>query len=80
MFEKCDNLHELTVDENIADCTGKSWSEWCAILDGWRGDKNRFATIAQYLTDQYQVRRLWAQAIAVYYRSQAANRNEAARV
>ena len=79
MLEKR-NLHECMADENIADCTGKSWIEWCAILDGWRGDKNRFATIAQYLTDQYQVRRLWAQAIAVYYRSRQGRRSDAAQV
>jgi Domain of unknown function (DUF4287) len=80
MTEKCDNLHEVSANENIADCTGKSWGEWCAILDGWRGDKNRFATIAQYLTDQHQVRRLWAQAIAVYYRSRQGRRSDAAQV
>jgi hypothetical protein len=66
------SIHEFIADENISDCTGKSWSEWCTLLDGWRGDKNRFATIADYLTDQHQVRRLWAQAIAVYYRSSRA--------
>jgi len=73
MMEKRGHIHEFTADENIADCTGKSWYEWCAILDGWRGDKSRFVPIADYLTEQYQVRRLWAQAIAVYYRSRAAS-------
>jgi hypothetical protein len=79
MMEKRNN-HEFAADENISGCTGKSWCEWCGILDGWSGDKSRFAPIADYLTEQHQVRRLWAQAIAVYYRSKAASRNDAARV
>ena len=64
--------HDFLADESIDYCTGKPWSEWCAIIDMWEGDKQRLAPIAQYLTDHYRIRRLWAQAIAVYYRSQQA--------
>jgi hypothetical protein len=69
MLRKSSNTHDVFPDENICDCTGKPWSEWCAIIDMWQGDKKRLAPIAQYLTDHYRIRRLWAQAIAVYYRT-----------
>jgi hypothetical protein len=69
MFRKSSNTYDFFPDENICYCTGKPWSEWCAIIDLWRGDKNHYAPIAHYLTEQYRIRRLWAQAIAVYYRS-----------
>jgi hypothetical protein len=68
MQGKSSDRQDLFSDEAICGCTGKKWEEWCAILDAWRGNKNSFAAIAQYLTDQYYVRRLWAQAIAFYYR------------
>jgi len=68
MIETRSDTEQFLTDEHIADCTGKNCAEWSAIIDRWRGNKNSFATIAHYLTEQHNVRRLWAQAIAVYYR------------
>ena len=73
MTEKSSDTQDFSSDADIARCTGKKWAEWCALLDTWRGNKNSFATIAQYLTEQHAVRRLWAQAIAVYYRRMMRN-------
>jgi hypothetical protein len=54
-------------DEQIQQCTGKTWGEWVTLIDRWTGKKNSIAAIAHHLSDHHYVRRLWAQAIAVYY-------------
>jgi hypothetical protein len=55
-------------DEYIQQHTGKTWGEWVTLIDSWTGEKRSIAAIAHHLSDHHHVRRLWAQAIAVYYR------------
>jgi hypothetical protein len=71
MVTQNDTGQPLHPDEQIHVCTGKQWAEWRAIIDSWDGEKQKRAAIASYLMEQHQVRRVWAQAIAVYYCSQA---------
>lgn len=60
--------HYLTItDTQVRAGTGKSWKEWLALLDQWKGDTRSFTEISRYLTRQYQIPHSWAQAIAVYY-------------
>jgi hypothetical protein len=59
--------HSAISDEQIRGNTGKGWTEWLSVLDNWNGEKKSFVAIADHLVKHYNVRRLWAQAIAVYY-------------
>jgi hypothetical protein len=64
---------EVNVDDQLLTCTGLTGNEWCTILDAWHGRKDSLAAIAHVLTSRCGVRRLWAQAIAVYYRRKHLN-------
>jgi hypothetical protein len=63
-----DDDTETNVEEQLLTCTGLSGNEWCALIDLWQGRRDSLAAIAHVLTSRCGVRRLWAQAIAVYYR------------
>ena len=47
--------------------TGKSWSEWFAILDAADATKMTHAEIAAYLHEQHRVSPWWSQTITVGY-------------
>ena len=61
-------LNLSAINEDLQPLTGKTWKEWCEVLDAWGGETKNFATIATYLMMRYQLRRLYAQMIAVYYK------------
>jgi hypothetical protein len=61
-------LNVRAITEDLQPLTGKSWKEWCDLLDAWDGETKNFATIATYLIRHYRLRRLYAQMIAVYYK------------
>ena len=54
--------------EDLQPLTGRSWEEWCDLLDVWEGETKNLSTIVMYLTQHYGQRRLYAQMIAVYYK------------
>ena len=54
-------------DKQVKEATGKSWKEWCELLDRWDGRTDSLTAVVKYLIEVHQVRRLWAQMIAVYY-------------
>lgn len=47
--------------------TGKSWSEWFAILDAWDMETKGQNTTARYLYDTYDISPWWSQAITIRY-------------
>jgi hypothetical protein len=55
-------------DQQVKEATGMSWQEWCELLDRQDRQAESLSAIVQYLVKDHQVRRLWAQIIAVYYR------------
>ena len=60
--------YRASTDEDLQPLTGKSWKEWCDLLDAWEGETKNLSTIAMHLTRYYGMRRLYAQMIAVYYK------------
>ncbi len=61
-------LNARAISEDLQPQTGKSWKEWCELLDMWDGETKNFTTVATYLMLHYQLRQLYAQMIAVYYK------------
>jgi hypothetical protein len=57
-----------STDDDLRPLTGKSWQEWCDLLDAWEADTKNLSTIALHLTKHCGLRRLYAQMIAVYYK------------
>lgn len=55
-------------DEELRALTGKSWKEWCELLDTHDARNLSLTAITNYLIQQHHLRRLWAQTIAVYYK------------
>jgi hypothetical protein len=60
--------YRASTDEDLQPLTGRSWKEWCDLLDAWEGETKTLSTIAMHLTRYYGMRRLYAQMIAVYYK------------
>ncbi|WP_423922931.1 hypothetical protein ACPEEZ_03710 [Frigoribacterium sp. 2-23] len=54
-------------DARLASGTGRSASQWFAILDGLGANRWSHAQIAARLEDEYEVPRWWAQGITVSY-------------
>jgi len=57
-----------STEEDLQPLTGKSWKEWCELLDVWDEETKNFCTIATHLMKDCGLRRLYAQMIAVYYK------------
>ena len=55
-------------NEDLQPLTGKSWTEWCDLLDARGGATQNLSTTVTYLMMHYGLRRLHAQMIAVYYK------------
>jgi hypothetical protein len=55
-------------DEELRAVTGKSWKDWCELLDTSDARNLSLTAITNYLILHHQLRRLWAQTIAVYYK------------
>jgi hypothetical protein len=55
-------------DQDLQPLTGKSWKEWCDLLDAWDDEVKNLSAITTHLMKHYELRRLYAQMIAVYYK------------
>ena len=60
------HMHQLS-DEPITIATGRNWQEWVTLLDSWRVGDPSLVAIVTHLMTNYELRRFWAQTIAVYY-------------
>ncbi len=47
--------------------TGRSWDDWCDLIDEWPGSSDGHAGIASYLQSEHGVDAWWAQGITVGY-------------
>lgn len=65
----------LMTDAEIQMLTGRTWQEWSRLIDVWGGETRGFAAIASYLIEHHNLRRLWAQMIAVYYKQEWCSRH-----
>ena len=54
-------------DAAVAAKTGKTWDEWCAILDAAGGMTIGHTAIAAYLRDHHSVPPWWSQEVTVGY-------------
>jgi len=54
-------------DAVIAEKTGRTWEEWVRVLDGHAADRMQHSDIAKLVSDTYNVRPWWTQAVTVGY-------------
>lgn len=54
-------------DAAIRRGTGKTWDEWFALLDGWRGMERTHLEIARHLAEEHGLGGWWAQSVTVGY-------------
>jgi hypothetical protein len=57
----------LVSDEAVAERTGRSWSEWLAVLDGWGAAERTHTEIARYVNAEHGVPGWWSQTVTVGY-------------
>jgi len=60
-------LDPVVSDDSLHNATGKSTTEWFAILDAWGAVERSHRDIARYLQDEHEVSGWWAQTITVSY-------------
>jgi hypothetical protein len=63
-------------DDAVTKATGKSWDQWCTLLDTAGAARRTHREIAQHLHEQHGVPGWWAQMVTVGY-EQARGRREA---
>jgi type II secretory pathway pseudopilin PulG len=58
-----------TSDAAVAQATGRSWNQWCDLIDDWIGDQPApdHTTIAAYLADELGIDPWWSQSITGGY-------------
>lgn len=56
-----------TSDETVRARTGRSLTEWFALLDHWGASNRKHPDIAKWLTAEHSVTGWWAQSITVAY-------------
>ncbi len=54
-----------TSEDAVQAATGRSWDDWCDLIDKWPGSSNGHAGIASYLQAEHGVDAWWAQGITV---------------
>ncbi len=54
-------------DDAVRDATGRSWDEWCDVLDAWPGKDDGHSAIAAHLVEEHEVPGWWAQTVTVGY-------------
>jgi len=54
-------------DAVIAEKTGRGWAEWVRVLDGHAAERMPHSDIAKLVSDTYNVRPWWTQAVTVGY-------------
>jgi hypothetical protein len=57
----------LVSDETVANRTGRTWSEWFAVLDESRAHERSHTEIARYLNAEHGVPGWWSQTVTVGY-------------
>lgn len=56
-----------TADASVSAATGKSWDEWCDVIDAWPGRTEGHTATAAYLRETHDVDAWWAQTITIGY-------------
>lgn len=54
-------------DDAVRAATGRSWEEWCDILDAWPGHGEGHTAIAAHLQERHGIDGWWAQTVTVGY-------------
>lgn len=54
-------------DESVQAATGRSWDQWCDLIDAWPGRSDGHAAIAKFLQESYEIDAWWAQTVTVGY-------------
>jgi hypothetical protein len=54
-------------DEVIRTNTGKSWNEWCDVIEAWPGHTDGHTAIARYILDTTDLNGWWSQGVTVGY-------------
>jgi uncharacterized protein YndB with AHSA1/START domain len=61
-------------DEAVRKRTGKSWSQWFAVLDRWGAARKGHAETARHLGDRHGLAPWWAQTVTVRYEQERKGR------
>ncbi len=56
-----------TSEDAVQAATGRSWDDWCDLIDEWPGSSNGHTGIASYLQAEHGVDAWWAQGVTVGY-------------
>ena len=54
-------------DESVIAATGKSWDDWCDLIDRWPGRNDGHTAIAAYLASDHGVDMWWSQQVTGGY-------------
>ena len=54
-------------DEQVRERTGRTWNQWCEVIDAGPGRSAGHTAIATFLEQDYDVDPWWAQAVTVGY-------------
>jgi hypothetical protein len=54
-------------DETVRSTTGRSWNEWCDLIDAWPGHTAGHSAIAGYVEAEQSVDAWWAQTVTIGY-------------
>lgn len=54
-------------DEAVQRATGRSWDDWCDVIDAWPGRVDGHTAIARYLREEHEVDGWWAQSVTGGY-------------
>ncbi len=54
-------------DAALEDATGRTWDEWCAVIEAWEGHRAGHQAIARFLGGRHDVDPWWTQTITVGY-------------
>lgn len=54
-------------DDTVRDATGKTWSQWYAVLDKWDVENRGHTATAKYLREKFKLSPWWSQAVTARY-------------
>ncbi len=54
-------------EEMVKDKTGRGWSEWETILDGWSAVEKGAAASAKFLRNEFELSTWWSNTITARY-------------
>lgn len=54
-------------DDKVTAATGRSWNDWCDLLDDWPGRLDGHTAIAAHVQHEHGVDSWWAQTVTVGY-------------